>query len=281
MEDDKKTRVLIILITIVIIVIIALVIVFAIRYTRSTNSSSSVTGCDNLATPQNVIVLSQGITDINVSWNKVTNAASYKIYIGTVPGFNAANSINSYVTAQTTYIIKGQVLGRTYYIRVSAVNACDNESPLSPEKSVTLSFPPKFRIVSKEQPTLALTINYDSTVHVQPLCSGVGLDNLCLWQYDPTTGYVESVNNPAICMKTYPASVDLRVVTEPCSTISYYNFTYARQWNYDTGIGTLCNPQNPEGLNCVKINGPAIPGQTTVRVPYDGTSSMQWEIVEA
>lgn len=279
---ETGSRRLIILFIIILVIIAIIVLIFTLIYKTESVTSPTVTGCANLPPPSSVEAISTGVTKIKVSWSPVPDAARYRVYIGSIPGFTRGTAFDDYLTGDTEYIIERQVLGRTYYIRVESINICDNAGELSEELSVELGFPEKFRIVSREQPSLALKIAPDFTnIIVDTLCTGVGLDDLCVWNYDQTEGFITGVSSSNTCIKTYPASVDLRVKYEPCGTISYYNWNAARRWNYNSENGTICNPSNAEGLNCIKINGPAIPGQSTIRVPYDGTPSMQWDIVEA
>jgi len=283
MDEERTTRRFIVFFVIVILVVLVIVFILTIRYKAKATATSTGTICSTVTPPTGVTAKSANVTDILVNWNTSPGATSYKIYLGTVPGFNRTNAINSYSTAQTTLTIKGQVLGRTYFVRLVSVNACSGESVLSDQLQVTLGFPPKFKIVSKDQPTLALKIAPDfQNIVVDNVCSGIGPDNLCIWQCDAVNGFIEAVSTSTNCMKTWPTGTgDLRIKYSNCSDITYYNYAAARQWNYNTALGTLCNPQNPEGLNCIKIGGSSIPGQSTVRVPYDGTTTMQWTIIEA
>lgn len=283
MDEERGTRRLIIIFIIIVVVILIIVFILTIRYRTQAAAVSTGTTCSTVTPPNGVTARSSNVTDILVDWNMSPGAVSYRVYLGTVPGFNRTNAINSFSTAQTTYTIKGQVLGRTYFVRVASVNACAGESLLSDEAEVTLGFPPRFKIVSRDQPTLALKVAPDfQNVIVDSICTGVGPDDLCIWQYDALNGFIESVSTPTNCMKTWPTGTgDLRVKYGLCSDMTYVNYAAARQWNYDTQVGTLCNPLNSAGLNCIKIAGPSIPGQATVRVPYDGLSNMQWTIVEA
>lgn len=283
MDEERSTKRFIVIFVIIIVVILIIVFILTIRYKNTATVTSTGTTCSTVTPPTGLVGKSAQVTDILVTWNPSIGASFYKIYLGTVPGFSRTNSIASFSTAQTTYTITGEVLGRTYFVRVASVNACSGESILSDEVDVTLGFPPKFMIVSKDQPTLALRIAPDfQNIIVDNLCSGVGSDDLCIWQYNTENGAIESVSTPTNCMKTWPASTgDLRVKYGLWSEILFYNYASARQWVYDTASGTLCNPLNSEGLNCIKISSPSIPGQSTVRVPFDGTTSMQWTIIEA
>lgn len=281
--DEKETKRAVVLFGIALIILIVIILIYIIVTKKTGASKSSTTSlCTAPPPPTGVTAVSYQVVNIQVSWNAVSNADAYRIYVGTVPGFTKSNSFADYFTRSPSYIISNLTLGRTYYIFVESIGPCGNLSKsVSATVTVQLKFPARFRIVSRENPNLCLgpSANFGSVVLV-PICTGTSPDNLCVWRYDETTGYIVEDSSTVTCMKTYPTSIDTRVVLELCSTISYYNWTAARQWNYDPSNGSLCNPQNPEGLNCIKISGNAIPNQTTVRTPFDNTASMQWDIVE-
>lgn len=283
MADDRNTRRLIIVFAILILIILVIIVLLAI-FNRKTGAggASNATGCSNVPSPGNVTAITIQTTKIKVAWSSVPNADAYKIYVGTVPGFTKSNSFADYTSRTTEFTIDDLTLGRTYYIFVESINVCGNASTsVSATVSTELKFPDRFQIVSRSNPGLGLKIAPDfQNIILDNLCTGVGLDNLCIWKYDQNQGFIVSESIITNCMKTYPAAVDLRVKYEACGTISYYNYSAARQWIYTPSEGTLCNPQNPEGLNCIKIAGPVVPGQNTTRVPYDGSSRMQWDIVE-
>lgn len=281
--EERGTKTLIIIFAIALLVIVIVVLILAVRSTRTgAGTGQSATGCTSPSAPTGISAIDFQITKIRVSWSYVAAADSYKIYVGTVPGFTKSNSFADYSTRSNEYFIDDLTMGRTYYIFVESIGNCGTVSKeVSKTVSATLTFPARFQIVNRQSPNLGLKIAPDfQNIIVDNLCSGTGLDNLCIWRYDADNGYIVSDSAINNCMKTYPAAVDLRVKYEACSTISYYNYAAARQWNYDPKTGSLCNPLNPEGLNCVKINNAAVPGQSTIRTPYDGTGFMQWDIVE-
>lgn len=78
------------------------------------------------------------------------------------------------------------------------------------------------------------------------------------------------------CMKTVPSNVDTRLKYGSCEANLY------GQWIYDPVTGSMCNPPILTTTpNCLKISGLAIDGADIISVPYDGTSSMQWDIIQA
>lgn len=282
MADDKGTRrIVIIAIIVLIIVLIAILILIFIYKPGAPSSTSSTTSCQNVSPPAGVIAINTELTKIRTFWVPTPSAKTYRVYIGTISGFNRTTALNSFLTRDAEYVIENLVLGRTYFIKVESIGICGNISELSDEVSVTLGFPAKFRIVSRADPNLALTVAPDfNNVVVDTFCSGEPGDDLCIWSYDSNNNFIITTETPTNCMKTYPQSVDIRIKYESCALNSYYNAIEARQWNYDGGPGTLCNPLNPEGLNCVGIGGPPTAGQSTIRQPYDGTDFMGWDLVE-
>lgn len=283
LDDDLKTKRLIIFFAIVTIIILAILLIYAILKNKTGASKlNSTTGCATPVAPSGVTAVSLQTTKILVNWKVVPGASAYKIYVGTIPGFTIANSFADYTTATNTYTITNLTLGKTYYLFVETIGACGNTSAsVSSTVSVTLNFPAKFMIVNQGTPSLALAIAPDfQNIIVDTLCSGSAGDNHCVWVYNKSTGYIESASTLTNCIKTYPAAIDVRLKYEQCDLQSYYNYASARVWVYKPSDGTLCNPQNPEGINCVQITGNPIAGQNTTRVPFDGTSRMQWNIVE-
>ncbi|MBF0532546.1 MAG: fibronectin type III domain-containing protein [Candidatus Omnitrophica bacterium] len=74
-----------------------------------------------------------GANQVELNWDAVSGATSYRIYYGTAPGVYGA-PID--VVNLTTYTVTGLDAGTAYYFAVSAVNA-GGESPKSDEKSAT------------------------------------------------------------------------------------------------------------------------------------------------
>ena len=69
-----------------------------------------------------------------ITWNSVTGATSYRPYWGTDPGVTK-DSEYAGETSNTEFTHDGVLVGRTYYYRISAVNAL-GESELSDEVSI-------------------------------------------------------------------------------------------------------------------------------------------------
>lgn len=279
-ENPRTTKILIIIAAIVIIIGLIIIIILTFVLVKRARLATNNNPCQSLPPPTNVQVITTNLTTINVTWTAVSTATRYRVYIGSISGFGQTNPLDMFNTTQTNYAIVGMVLNRTYYVRVSAINNCGAESPLSPEKMIRLGLPPKFLIVSRANPALALRVGPDfENIIADNRCSGTLTDNLCVWQYDRDNNTIQSAGEPLNCMKTFPSTIDIRVKYGNCNSFPYYNSLQARQWNFDPVSGSLCNPQNPEGSNCIKINEPLIAGQPTSRTPFDNSPSMQFDLI--
>lgn len=71
-----------------------------------------------------------------VSWNAVTGATSYKVYLGSTAGVTASNALVSTTTTATSLTQTGLANGAAYYFIVTASNSA-GESAASSEVSVT------------------------------------------------------------------------------------------------------------------------------------------------
>ena len=282
--DDGNTKTLIVVTFIAVIIIFIIVLVMALLANRNTSSSDDSGGqtCTAPPPPGGVTAVNFQTVNIRVNWSAVPNADAYRIYVGTVPGFNKSNAFATYIANGTEYIIRNLTLGRTYYIFVESIGVCGNISlSQSPTISVVLAFPARFQIVNRANPGLVLKIAPDlQNVVVDTPCSGVGVDTLCIWSYDAGTAHIVSEFS-GNCMQTFLDSVDNRIKYDDCNSNTGQDYVLRRQWNYTPDVGSLCNPQTTQGLRCVKIDGPPIIGQSTIRVPFDQSDLMQWDIIEA
>ncbi len=281
MADGRGFIIFIIILIIAILIIVLILILFVFKQ-KSSTSSSSTANCSTLPQPTNVQAISLNVTEVQVSWSAIPGTAKYKVYVGTVSQFSPANSIESVLTAETTTIIDGLVLGRTYYILVQAVNACNQGGSLSEEVSVHLGYPSQFKIVSRAQPSLGMKINstFDGVI-LQTLCSGATNDNLCIWSYIESATEIVSSSTPLNCMKTIPPQVSNFVEYGSCTDQTYSNFSYNRSWTYDNATGAVCHATVGGSTPCIKSNGPLTAGQGLILAQYDGSPEMQWNIVQA
>lgn len=280
--EGDTSRKFVIAAVVILFVMIVIILVIAFLYKPGAASAASVRACPTMTPPTGVTAISVNITNIHVTWTAVPNAVKYTVYVGTVSQFGRANALESFVTINTSYTVTGLILGRTYYIIVSATNICGNEGSPSSEQSVTLGYPAKFNIVNQSQPSLAMTIDPSLTeIILNPVCSGVGNDNLCDWNYDPGTNEIRADNSTTNCMITNP-NINNTVLAGSCNNFGDdVNYINDRTWIYDNSNGSICHPQLNNLTLCIKANGSLAAGTGLVMIPYDGTNLMQWSIVQS
>jgi fibronectin type 3 domain-containing protein len=88
----------------------------------TSSSSGNEGGTSAPSTPANVRATAQSSTSIQISWNAVPGATSYKIYSPNDPGVNSGFVLIDTVTT-TSYTDNHPLAGETWYYRVSAVNS--------------------------------------------------------------------------------------------------------------------------------------------------------------
>lgn len=283
MAEGRSIIVLVVIIIILIVIVILVLVLFIFKQNGTSNTSGTGNGvCTSLPQPANVKAISLNVTQVQVNWSLVPGASRYRVYVGTVPQFSIANSIQSVLTTSTSTVIKGLVLGRTYYILVVALNACNQAGPPSAQTSIYLGFPPSFKIVNRAQPTLGIEIDNSFTaVQLDPLCSGVGNDNLCIWSYNQPKSQIVSANTPLSCLVSIAPAISTTLIFEPCNAISGPNFLYHRNWTYDSITGSICHAPVNGQIQCIASAGPLTPGQKLTLAKYDGSAGMQWDLVQA
>ncbi len=97
------------------------------------SGGATVTATQTISAPTGVTATLRG-KRIQISWQPVAGAATYRIYRGTTPGGEGANAFASGLTT-TSYNDGALTKGTTYYYRVSALTANGAESNLSAEVS--------------------------------------------------------------------------------------------------------------------------------------------------
>ena len=243
---------------IVIFIIILIFVLFVFKLNGTSSSSSSAVTCGTLPQPANLQAISYNVSNIKATWSAVPGTSKYRLYVGTVPEFSPANAISSTLTVETTAVVSGLVLGQTYYL------------------------PTQFQIVSRAQPSLSMKINNTfNAVDLEPLCSGTPGDDLCIWSYVESSSEIVSTGTPLDCMKSIPPTVSNNLVFGTCTDNTYVNYVYNRAWTYDNITGAICHATTGGNTPCIKSNGPLISGQPLILAQYDGSSEMQWDIVQA
>lgn len=278
MASSIGSRGPLVLFILIVLAVLILIIIIAYRYQKADITTTSASGCQSSAPPTNLRAVSFQLKNIRLTWTASPSAVRYKIFIGSIEGVSEVTSFDDYITTDTELIIENLVLGRTYYMRIKSINACADISTFSEEVSARLGYPPFFRIVSRHQPNLALKIAPNFTdIILAPLCTGGPGDNLCIWSYDETNGYMTSVDSPNVCMRTFQSSITNELRHDVCADLNFVGGRSFGTWNYTPDTGSMCNPQNVDGIACLKISGD---NTTIFKTPYDGSNDMQWDIVE-
>lgn len=116
--------------------LLAMLLVLALAGCKSSSDSadSSSTPSTAPATPSNVAATA-GNTQVTLTWDAVSGAASYSVYFATSSGVTTANGTRL-TAAGSPYTHTGLTNGTTYHYVVVAVNAAGQSSP-SPEVSAT------------------------------------------------------------------------------------------------------------------------------------------------
>jgi fibronectin type 3 domain-containing protein len=103
-------------------------------------SATPVAAITAPASPTNVTATA-GDSEVTVSWNGSSGAASYNVYIDTLTGVSETSYADYTNTTSTSYTWTGLSNGQTYYFVVTALNYYGNESDASVETSATPTSP--------------------------------------------------------------------------------------------------------------------------------------------
>lgn len=116
----------------IILVVIVVIIILLLIYLAILLLSMYVKPCS--AAPSAPTNVQAGFVDTNnfsVFWNAVTGANSYTVYVGQTQTFTSSQSIKVITTNTTQATVSGLIAGRTYYIYVTATNACGTSTASS------------------------------------------------------------------------------------------------------------------------------------------------------
>ena len=118
--------------------------------------------------PPSGIVATSGDGNISITWNAVSVATSYNLYVAEEGGITIDNYSNlvggvSYSTEETGYLLDDLINGTTHYLILTAVDADGNESISSSELSATPQLPvPSDFTVAASSGLVDLTWSADS-----------------------------------------------------------------------------------------------------------------------
>jgi len=116
----KSQTFITILLTITMVVVVLLLLYLGIYIL-----GSRVKACtDAPSSPQNVKAGFVSDLTFRVFWDRIPDVTNYTVYVGQTPIFTRVQSINVTTSTKPSADINGLEKGRTYYIFVSATNAC-------------------------------------------------------------------------------------------------------------------------------------------------------------
>jgi len=273
---NPNSRVFVIVGVIIIITVIVLVTLVLLRSESSTTPTSDTqTLCTLLPFPQNIQGAAQGISKIRLIWDSVTGAARYRIFVGTVPGFTTANALTTELANVNQITIGGLISGRDYFIRIETLNQCNLPGQLSPEVKITLGFPSEFVIANKINPDIVFGTFNGSTSIVTLETNCVGDDEYCYWIHNNVDKTIRPKFDTTRCLISRDDGMNPdEIGIDLCIAITQDK----KQWEFDEDLGSLCHPQPTGGFACIKTDTIG-PGQSMYINNFDGTNTMQWDII--
>lgn len=147
------------IITIIVVLVIIIIVVFLfyklIVIPISTPYAFQKVTCTTTPAIPSGIKATTTSNRVYVSWTGVSNVDSYTLYMGTKAGFGIAIAERA-ITTYGPSIVVINLLPKTYYFKVLAVNSCGS-SALSTETSITVgSWPALFKMCKSDIPTICL-----------------------------------------------------------------------------------------------------------------------------
>ena len=138
-EEQREKRKKIIIGTIISVSIIA-IIIFSLNNTSSTTKTTPTSATTQSTvtrpnTPTNVTASALSSTSIQISWNTVTGATSYRIYYSSTRTGSFADYYTSTTTSYTDSA--GINAGSTWYYKVSALNSAGRSATASTTSATT------------------------------------------------------------------------------------------------------------------------------------------------
>jgi hypothetical protein len=287
MADEQTTRRVVIWIIVAIIVILIIVFIFVFltgQHHTVQVLTSSVTNCPSLLPPNNVAVTQTDNQTIVVSWQTVTGAPRYKVFVGTTSGFSEASALTTQISDTNQAIISSLITGYTYYVFVESLNDCNVTSPKSSEASHFLTFPAQFKIVNRSSPFYVMT-NDATNVDLEPDCQN-SASNACLYTYNSNNSFIMSVNDPTMCVVSFPNFPNPnRLELKTCASIEASTDPSIGMWQYNEVQGALCNYPDTDNdptvatTSCTVLNGAFAAGTEIELEGYSNSPQDIWDIL--
>lgn len=277
-QANSRAFVVIVIVIIVIIIVLAILVALFVEPSSGSDGTGGTGDCNTLGPPFNITAQAQGLTQMRITWDPVPGATRYRVFLGTVPGFTKSNALSTELTDLTLVVIGGLVAGRSYYIKIETLNACNGVGELSQEISAFIGFPSEFKIINRNQQSLVFGTNGGSmtVAQLEPDC-GAGDD--CVWTYDLATKTVRPKLFPTRCLTSVDDNPNPdKLMLEVCDP-EPNALQAVQQWEYDEDLGSFCHPLPSEGFSCVKVDGLILPGQDLIIQNYDTTNEMKWDLL--
>jgi fibronectin type 3 domain-containing protein len=134
-----------------------LIYVFTYNGTTLSYVENSVLQTIPPAVPENVHIAEASITSVQISWNAVYGATSYKVYRTT--GSITASYVQVATTKMFSWSDTSLVVGQPYYYKVSAISSTANESRQSEAVSI---FMPPGNVRTSSITTVSITLEWNA-----------------------------------------------------------------------------------------------------------------------
>lgn len=263
-----------ILIVALIIIIIVVVLVAANQsaYFKKGSTLARQPCTDPPSTPINVSASNTQADIIVLNWSLLVDAESYTAYIGDNPNFSVGLELAHRSTKSNSTSFGNLALGKTYYLKVEAVNAC-GKSELSNEVQYTLpfQFPDRFVIALKVTPSLEVCDGHSDLISPDDTTAASRFCNFRdAWaSYNPGDQSIRQSDRPTHCLTREGPGVNFDVSWLSCTGGSN------QKWSYDANINTLCNPSNQIG-DCLITTGTSTNTRPVKHGPFTTDDKSDW-----
>ena len=241
----------VLLAVVIVVIIIAVILVIMVLLSREStfrpSSTQTAEECLNPpGIPTNLSVSNPQGDLVILTWDAVSQADTYIVYIGDDPNFNLDDKIASRTTRFSSASFANLNLGVIYYFKVRAVNFC-GESDLSAETffSLPFVFPNRFEIVHRTQTALPLRDRHTSIYSPSDkVFAYVYGNDLSKWMFrDEATSTIRQSDRPTYCL-TRAGGND--IYFNPCVPND------AQKWIYNAKDFTICSASDPSN-GCINL----------------------------